>query len=48
MQSIVEKTQKELVDHGLVKKGDDIGITFGTLDMSGPGRTDVLKLWRIR
>lgn len=45
---VVEQAEKILTERGLAEAGDDIAITFGMQDMSGPGRTDVLKLWRIK
>jgi len=45
---VVEQAERELLARGLVRPGDDIAVTFGMQDMNGPGRTDVLKLWRIR
>jgi pyruvate kinase len=37
-----------LIDHGLASPGDDIAITYGNHDINGPGRTNMLKLWRVR
>lgn len=48
VQGVVDQAEKILIDRGLVEVGDDMAITFGMQDMSGPGRTDVLKLWRVR
>jgi pyruvate kinase len=45
---VVEQSEQALLSHELVEPGDDIGITFGVQEMSGPGRTDMLKLWRVR
>lgn len=45
---VVAQAERELMSRNLVKEGDDIAVTFGMQDMSGPGRTDVLKLWRVR
>ena len=45
---VVSQAERVLLEQQLVKPGDDIGITFGMQDMTGPGRTDVLKLWRVR
>jgi pyruvate kinase len=45
---VVEQAERELLARGWVRHGDDIAVTFGMQDMSGPGRTDVLKLWRVR
>ena len=42
---VVEDT---VVEHGVAGPGDDIGVTFGMLEISGPGRTNVLTLWRVR
>jgi pyruvate kinase len=33
---------------GFAEPGDDIAVTFGMLEVSGPGRTNVLTLWRVR
>ena len=40
--------ERVLLAKGWVCPGDDIAVTFGMQDMRGPGRTDVLKLWRVR
>ena len=45
---VVEQAERELLAKGWVRPGDDIAVTFGMQDMRGPGRTDVLKLWRVR
>lgn len=45
---VVAQAERELKKRGIVSPGDDIAVTFGMQDMSGPGRTDVLKLWRVR
>lgn len=45
---VMEQAERKLLDNGIAKPGDDIAVTFGMQDMSGPGRTDVLKLWRMR
>ncbi len=42
---VVERT---VVEHGVAGPGDDIVVTFGMLEISGPGRTNVLTLWRVR
>ena len=42
---VVERT---VVESGVAGPGDDIGVTFGMLEISGPGRTNVLTLWRVR
>jgi len=42
---LVEQT---LVERGMAGPGDDIAVTFGMLEISGPGRTNVLTLWRVR
>ena len=44
---VVEQAQRVLLERDLVSLGDDIAVTFGMQDMTGPGRTDVLKLWRV-
>jgi pyruvate kinase len=43
--AVVEDT---VIRHGVCDPGDDIGVTFGMLEISGPGRTNVLTLWRVR
>jgi len=48
VQSVVEQAERIVVDRGLAAAGEDIAITFGMQDMTGPGRTDVLKLWRVK
>ena len=48
IEEVVDQAERSLLKHGLVSPGQDIAITFGTQYMSGPGRTDVLKLWRVR
>jgi pyruvate kinase len=45
---VVEQAERELLAYGLVRPGDEIGVTFGMQDSNGPGRTDVLKLWTVR
>jgi pyruvate kinase len=40
--------EEVVVDSGFAAPGDDIAVTFGMLEVSGPGRTNVLTLWRIR
>ncbi len=45
---VVEQAQRVLLERNVVSPGDDIAITFGMQDMTGPGRTDVLKLWRVK
>ncbi len=42
---VVEDT---VIEHGVAGPGDDIAVTFGMLEISGPGRTNVLTLWRVR
>jgi pyruvate kinase len=39
--------ERTVVERGLAP-GDDIAVTFGMLEISGPGRTNVLTLWRVR
>lgn len=46
--AVMEQAERELLSHGLVAPGDEIAVTFGMQDRTGPGRTDVLKLWKIR
>jgi pyruvate kinase len=45
---VVRQAEAKLLELGAVAPGDDIAVTFGMQDMSGPGRTDVLKLWRVK
>ncbi|HUT77743.1 MAG TPA: pyruvate kinase [Polyangia bacterium] len=45
---VVRQAERKLLELGAVAPGDDIAVTFGMQDMSGPGRTDVLKLWRVQ
>jgi len=45
---VVIQAERILLDCGDAEVGDDIAITFGMQDANGPGRTDVLKLWRIK
>ncbi len=45
---VVQQAEQRLLELGAVAPGDDIAITFGMQDMNGPGRTDVLKLWRVK
>jgi len=45
---VVIQAERILLEGGFVQVGDDVAITFGMQDASGPGRTDVLKLWRIK
>jgi pyruvate kinase len=45
---VVDQAERGLLAKGWVRPGDDIAVTFGMQDMRGPGRTDVLKLWRVR
>jgi len=45
---VVMQAQRKLLELHAVAPGDDIAVTFGMQDMNGPGRTDVLKLWRIK
>jgi len=44
----LEVVEDAVTRGGFAKPGDDIGVTFGMLDISGPGRTNVLTLWRVR
>ncbi len=48
VQGVTLQAEQVLLKRDIVNPGDDIAITFGMQDMSGPGNTDVLKLWRIR
>jgi len=48
LDAVVDQAERALLDQGLATSGDDIAITSGTQYMNGPGRTDVLKLWRVR
>jgi pyruvate kinase len=44
---VVLQAERLLLAGGFAAAGDDVAITFGMQDATGPGRTDVLKLWRI-
>jgi pyruvate kinase len=45
----IDTVEGALFETGVAGPGDDIAITFGRSDVvSGPGRTNVLWLWRIR
>jgi pyruvate kinase len=45
----IDALERNLVDGGIAEPGDDVAVTFGRSDyVSGPGRTNVLWLWRIR
>jgi pyruvate kinase len=44
----LEFVEQTVVELGVGEPGCDIGITFGTLEISGPGKTNVLTLWRVR
>ncbi len=48
VQGVVDQAERILLDRGYAVAGDDVAITFGMQVASGPGRTDVLKLWRVR
>ncbi|MCP4600341.1 MAG: pyruvate kinase [Proteobacteria bacterium] len=48
LNNMVEGAERELLLHGIVQPGDEIGVTFGSQDLSTPSRTDMLKLFRIR
>jgi len=45
---VVVQAERILLEGGFAAVGDDVAITFGMQDATGPGRTDVLKLWRIK
>jgi pyruvate kinase len=45
---VIEQVESTLLAHDIVAPGDDIAITFGVQEVSGPGRTNILKLWRVR
>jgi pyruvate kinase len=45
---VVIQAERILLEGGFAAVGDDVAITFGMQDATGPGRTDVLKLWRIK
>ena len=45
---VVEQAEREMLRNGLVKSGDDIGITFGMVIDKEPFQTNVLKLWKVR
>ena len=40
--------EEVVTESGVAEPGDDVGITYGTLEISGPGTTNVLALWRVR
>ena len=47
--SCLHPVERNVVDSGVTAPGDDIALTFGRSDLvSGPGRANVLWLWRIR
>jgi pyruvate kinase len=46
--AVVLQAERILLEGGFAAVGDDVAITFGMQGATGPGRTDVLKLWRIR
>lgn len=48
IRGVVEQAERILTENNIASFGDDIAITFGMRDITGPGRTDVLKLWRIQ
>lgn len=45
---VVDQAEREMLRNGLVKSGDDIGITFGMVIDKEPFQTNVLKLWKVR
>jgi pyruvate kinase len=45
---VVEQAESKLLEHRLVKPGDDIAITFGMTLHDEPFQTSVLKLWKVR
>jgi pyruvate kinase len=44
----IEEVEDILLAEGVVEAGDDVAITFGQRELSGPGKTNILKLWRVR
>jgi pyruvate kinase len=48
VRGVVRQAERILLDGGFAAAGDDVAITFGMQDATGPGRTDVLKLWRVK
>ncbi len=47
--SRLHPVELNLVQGGIAAPGNDIALTFGRSDFArGPGRTNVLWLWRIR
>ncbi len=44
----VDQVERVLTAHAVASAGDDVAITLGVEEMSGPGRTNMLKLWRLR
>ncbi len=48
VQEGLQVVEDAVTRNGFAQPGDDIGVTFGMLEISGPGRTNVLTLWRVR
>jgi pyruvate kinase len=48
VQEGLQVVEDVVIGSGFAQPGDDIAVTFGMLEVSGPGRTNVLTLWRVR
>ncbi len=48
VKGVVEQAEQSLLEHGYVKPGDDIAVTFGMVLDREPFQTNVLKLWKVR
>jgi pyruvate kinase len=48
MKAVVEQAERSLLQHGLVKPGEDIAITFGVVLDQERFQTNILKLWKVR
>jgi pyruvate kinase len=48
VKGVVEQAEGRLLEHGLVKPGDGIAVTFGMVLDREPFQTNVLKLWKVR
>ena len=47
MKAVVEQAEKSLLEHKLVKPGDDIAVTFGQVLDNEKFQTNILKLWKV-
>ena len=45
---VVEQAERLMLERGLVKRGDDIAITFGMVIDKEPFQTNIIKLWKVR